>query len=159
MNNVLFFVARPGNVFLAGREGRANRMHTRHDALVVFVNLCVNGQTDARHDAHVHHDVRRIGELHADLRHRRANRSHAERKHVHGSSLHRAVKKLFQFPTHSKWFFPVIRGTGRVFRERADESAVFDPSDVTWVRTRVVTTRPEFLVELDERAARDHLSF
>src|SRR2546425_13144401 len=122
-------------------------MHARYDTLIVLIKLRINRQADARHDAHVDDDVSRIGELHSDLRHGRANRSHAERQYVHGSSLHRAVEKLFQFPAHSKWFFPVIRGTSRVFRERTDESPVFDASDVTWVRTRVVTTRPEFFVE------------
>ena len=158
MHDVLFLVARPGNILLAGREGHADRVHAWYDALVVFIDFCVDGQTNARHNAHVDHHVRRIGELHPDLRHGRTNRAHAERKYVHGSSFHRAVEELFQFPTHLKWLFPIIRGTSRVFRERANESAVFDTRDVARVRTRVITTGPEFLVELDEGAARDHFS-
>jgi hypothetical protein len=37
----------------------------------------------ARHDAHVEHDVDAVGELDADLRHRRADRAHDVGDHVH----------------------------------------------------------------------------
>ena len=38
------------------------------------------------HNAHRRHHVGRVGNLDANLRHRRANRSHAERDHIHGST-------------------------------------------------------------------------
>ena len=58
-----------------GRERRADAVHARHDALVVLVDLREHRQADPRHDPHADDDVGRVGELHADLRHRRADRS------------------------------------------------------------------------------------
>ena len=52
---------------------------------------------DARHDPHVDDDVRRIGELDADLRHRRTDRSHAEGQHIHGAATHAPRKRSFSF--------------------------------------------------------------
>lgn len=46
------------------------------------------------HDAHRTHYVRRVGELDADLRVRRVERSHAEGYHVHGPALHTAREPL-----------------------------------------------------------------
>ena len=52
----------------------------------------------------------------------------------------------------------LLVGPAASLRERADEGAVFDPRDVARVGAGVVTARPEFLVELDEAAALDHLA-
>ena len=47
----------------------------------------------AGHDPHVDDDVGRVGELHADLRDRRAERPHAEGDHVHRAAAHAAVEE------------------------------------------------------------------
>ena len=86
-----FVVAGPGNVLLAGRERRADGVHAGDDALLVLVDLGEDGRADAGHDAHVDDDVGGVGELHADLRHGRADGAHAEGQHVHGAAAHGAA--------------------------------------------------------------------
>ena len=66
MHDVLFLVAGPGHVFLAGSERHADRMHARHDARA-FIDFIKDALADAGHDAHADHDVGGIGELHADF--------------------------------------------------------------------------------------------
>ena len=77
VDDVLFVVAGPGDVLLAGREGRADGVHAGHDALLVLVDLGEDGSADAGHDAHVDDGVGGVGELDADLRHGRADGAHA----------------------------------------------------------------------------------
>ena len=157
VDDVLLLVARPGNILLAGRERRADGVHAGHDALLVLVDLLEHRQADARHDAHVHHDVGRIGELHADLRHGRADRAHAEGQHVHGAAAHAAGEELLELPAHLERIFPVVGRPRVVLRQRADEGAIFDAGHVAGIRARVIAARPQLLVQLDERAAGDHL--
>ena len=157
VDDVLLRVARPGHVLLAGRERRADGVHAGHDPLLALVDLREDRQADPRHDPHVDDDVGRVGQLDADLRHRRADRPHAERQHVHRPAPHRAVEQPLQLAPHLERVFPVVGRAGRLLRERADEGPVLDPRDVARVRSRVIAARPEFLVELDERAALDHL--
>ena len=127
---------------------------TRFSALSISLNT---RQPDPRHDAHVHHDVRRIRKLHADLRHRRSDRPHAERQHVHGAALHAPVEELLQLLAHLERIFPVVGGASVIFRERADEGAVLDARDIVGIRARVETARPQLLIELGEGAAVNHL--
>ena len=81
-----------------------------------FTSLSISAKTgkpDARHDAHVHDDIRRIGKLHANLRHRRIDRTHAERQH--DTSCARAwspAKELLQLAPHLKRIDPVVRRPG-----------------------------------------------
>src|SRR6185295_16511612 len=130
MDDVLFFVARPRHISLSGSQRSADRMHARYYTLSVLIDLRVDGPADARHDAHVHYHVRRVGKLHANLRHWRTDRAHAEREHIHRASLHRALKKFFEFSPHLVRLFPIVGGTRTVFRERTDERAIFNSSDV-----------------------------
>ena len=150
VDDVLLLVARPGHVLLAGRERGADGVHAGHDALLALVDLREDGQADPGHDPHADDDVGRVGELHADLRHRRADRPHAERQHVHRPPAHRAAEQLLQLAAHLVRVFPVVGRARRLLRERADEGAVLDPRDVARVGARVVAARPELLVELDE---------
>ena len=53
-------------------------------------------RADARHDVHVGDDVRRVGELDADLGDRRADRAHAVGDHVERAALHRAGEEAGQ---------------------------------------------------------------
>ena len=62
-----------------------------------------------------------------------------------------------QLAPHFVGIDPVVGRAGVVLRQRADERAVLDARHVARVGPRVVTARPELLVELDERAARNHL--
>ena len=115
VDDVFLVVAGPGNIGFAGRERHADAMHAGDDALHVAVDLAEDGQADAGHDPHVHDDVRRIGELDADLRHRRADRAHAEGQHIHGAAAHGAAKKILQLLAHLERVFPVIGRPGVVF--------------------------------------------
>lgn len=45
-----------------------------------------DGRAHSRHDAHAGHHVRRVGQLDADLRQRRAQGPHAEWGDVHGAT-------------------------------------------------------------------------
>ena len=157
VTDVLFVVTRPRHVLLAGFERRAYAVHARHDAFVVFIDLRINRHADARHNPHVHDDVGRVSELHAYLRHRRSDGTHAERQHVHRASAHRTVEHFLQTTAHRKWLFPIVGWASRIFRERADEGAIFNARHIRRMRARVIATRPKLFVELDKRAALDHL--
>ena len=158
MNDVFFLIAGPHRIFLAGLKRRADAMHARHDAFLVLVDFPEHREADARHDAHVDDDVRRIGQLHADLRHGRAYWPHAESQHVHGAPAHTAVEKFLQLLAHFVGVDPVVGGSRAVFGKRADKRAILDARDVARVRTGVKAAGPEFLIEFDERAALHHLS-
>jgi hypothetical protein len=57
MNDVLLFVARPRDVLLTVHHRHTDAVHTRHDALDILVDFGEHLHADARHDAHVDHDV------------------------------------------------------------------------------------------------------
>ena len=112
VHDVFLFVARPGHVLLAPARAARRRCACTARRACVLVDLLEHRQADARHDPHVDHDVRRVGQLHADLRHRRADRTHAERQHVHRAAAHAAVEKLLQLLAHLKRIDPVVGGAG-----------------------------------------------
>ncbi len=145
-------VARPRHVGLTGLEGRAHRVQARHE-LAVSAEHVERGLAHARHRAHAHRDVRRVGELHADVRDVRAERAHRERHDVHRPTAHRAGEELEHVGPHRRGIAPVVVRTGLVLGCRADERAVLDTSDVTRIGVRPVAVRP--LVELREGARRD----
>ena len=115
MHDVLFFIAGPGHVLLSAPERHADAVDARHHALLIPVDLFKHRNADARHDAHVYHDVGRVGELHTDLRHGRIQRPHTERQHVHGPAAHAAVEQLLQLPAHLVGIFPIVGRPGCVF--------------------------------------------
>ncbi len=127
---------------------------TRLTSLSISANT---GGPDARHDPHVDDDVGRVGQLHADLRHRRADRAHAERQHVHRAARHAAAEEFLQLAAHLVGVHPVVGRPGVVLRERADERALLDAGHVAGVRSGVVAAGPEIVVQFRERARGDHL--
>ena len=60
-------IAGPGHIVLPGLERRADRMEARNEVAVVAEHF-EGGPAHARHDAHAHDHVRRVGHLHAELR-------------------------------------------------------------------------------------------
>ena len=92
VNDVLGLVARPRDIELARHQRRADAVHARHEVAIVAEHL-EHRAAHARHDAHVDRDVRRIGELDADVRDRRAERPHRERHHVHRAAAHAASEQ------------------------------------------------------------------
>src|SRR2546430_14860373 len=71
---LLPLVARPGGILLIGRERRTNRVQAAYEFGVFSENI-ENVGTHAGHDVHVDHDVRRVGDLDADLGDGRTNRT------------------------------------------------------------------------------------
>ena len=155
VDDVLFFVAGPGNVLLSWCERGADRVETGNDAFLVFVDLGINGCADAGHDAHVSDGVGAIGELDADLRHRGADGAHGEGHDVHGATAHAAAEEGLELTAHAVRIFPVVGGPGVVFGERADESAVFDACDVVGGGASVEAAGPFCFGEPGEGACVD----
>ena len=150
-------VAGPGHVPPALRQRRADRMHAGHDALVALVNQREHRPSNARHDAHVGHDIARIRQLHPDPRHGRVQRTHAEGQHIHRAPLHAAAEQAAQGLLHLEGVHPVIGGTGVVLREAANKRPVLNARHVAGIGAHQETSGPFLLVQADEGARRDQL--
>ncbi len=157
VDDVLGLIAGPGDVALAGRERLAHRMHAGHHALDVLVDLGQYRRADPRHDAHVHHGIGGVRQLHADAAHGRTDRPHGERQDVHGAAAHGAAKQPFQLAAHGERVFPVIGGAGVLLAQRADKGAVLDARNIVWRRAGVEAAGPEFFVQSGEGAGVDEL--
>ena len=66
----------------------------------------------AGHDAHVHRDVWRVGELDADVGNGRAQRPHAEGDDVHGAPLHAPLEQPLELLFHLLGRHPVVGRAG-----------------------------------------------
>ena len=110
------------------------------------INLGVDRQTDACHDPHVHDDVRRVGELDAELGHRRTDRPHAEGEDIHRAARHAAGEHPSQLAAHLKWVLPIIVWTGRLLGLGANEGTILDARHVGGVRACVIAAWPKFFV-------------
>src|SRR5690606_30382199 len=86
-----------------------------------------------RHDAHVHHNVGRVGDLHANVSDVRADGAHAERNHIHCPSAHTAVEQRVQLRLHLVGSHPVVGRSRILATAAADVGAVFDACNVTGV--------------------------
>ena len=91
VGDVLRFVARPVRVLLARLERRTHGVNCRNPRLA-RVNQVHRLGAHARHDAHVQHHVSGVGQLDTQLGNRAAQRTHRERHHVHGATLHRTLE-------------------------------------------------------------------
>ncbi len=146
-----------GTSFSPKCEGCADGVHAGDYALLVFIDLGEDGGSDAGHDAHVDDGVGGVSELHAYLRHGRADGAHRVGQHVHGAPTHGAFEESLELLAHDEGVFPVIRRAGVVFGEGADEGAVFYAGYVVGGRARVEAAGPEFLVEFGEGSGGDEL--
>ena len=115
MDDVLLVVARPWNILLTRRERCAHRVQAGDHVFFALVDLGKDRSADAGHDAHVDHDVGRVGKLDADLRHGGSDGAHREGEHVHGAAAHGATKKLLELPAHDERIFPVVGRTSAFF--------------------------------------------
>jgi len=114
-----------------------------------------DGLTHPGHDAHVHGDVRRVGELHTDVRDGRPERTHRERHDVHRPPPHRARVQLEQLGLHLGRRPPVVGGASVGLAHRADEGAILDPGDIARIRHGQKAVGALRVVEAGERAAVD----
>ena len=113
-----------------------------------FIDL----RADARHDRHAADNVDRVGDLHAVLGKRRADRTHRVGDNVHRPAAHAPGVDIAQLCLHLVRRHPVVRGAGVLFLSAADERAALDAGDVVERAAVVYTARQLFLVELDELA-------
>ena len=135
---------------MARREGRSDRMQTRHPVVIAKRVECALAHTG--HDAHVCGDVRRVGELYANMGDRRTERTHAEWNHVHRATSHRCGEEPGHFFAHIGWITPVVVRASIDRVCGADERAVFDACDVTRVGVRPIAVRSFGFIELGEGA-------
>ena len=112
---------------------------------------------DARHDLHARHDVRGVGELHAEPRQLAADRAHREGHHVEGAATHRALEETGELVAHLDRIAPVVGGAGVRRVLGADEGARLDAGDIVRVAARQEAVRPVLGVELQQAPLLDHL--
>ncbi|CAB4936438.1 unannotated protein [freshwater metagenome] len=160
VNDVLLGVARPADIVASSTIGIdervADRVHGRNE-ITVIADLVESRLAHAGHDAHVHDDVGRVGDLDAELRDARADRAHRERDDVHGAAAHRTVEQALESAPHLAGLRPVVRRAGIDLLLRADEGAVLDAGDVARAGAGQEGVRTDLGVELDEGASGDHL--
>ncbi len=146
--------AGPGNVLLAGLERRTDRVQAGHE-LALFAQRLDDLLADAGHDVHVADDVGAVGDLDADLGHRRAQRPHREGDDVQRATSHAALVEAEHRLLELALVDPVVGRADLVLIRRADVGAVLDPGHVAGVGAEEEAVRA--LLERDGGAAGDHL--
>ncbi len=86
-------VARPGDILDAVAEGHAHRVQAGHE-LAVLAEAVQRVLAHPGHDPHRGGHVGRVGQLHADVGDRGAERAHREGHDVHRASAHRAAEQV-----------------------------------------------------------------
>ncbi len=125
--------------------------------VVRLAELLQRNLSDARHDAHVQHDVTAVGNLDTDFRIRRSGRAHQERHHEHGAPLHRPLEERCQPGARVFGRQPVVRGP-RIFLVRgAHEGEMFSARHVVRGASMQVAAGEFLLVQLDQLARREAL--
>ena len=109
------------------------------------------------HDAHVDHDVGRVGDFDAELRDARTQRAHRERNDIHRATTHRAREQTVQRAAHLCGISPVVGRAGILGILRADVGAILDASDIAGARASEEGVRADLRVQANERAGGDHL--
>ena len=155
VGDVLLVVAGPGGVFLTGLQRSADGVNggNPHATLVDEVHcLC----THAGHDAHGHNNVRRVGDLNAELGDGATQGTHGEGNHVHGATLHGTRELLVQGGLHFLGVCPVVGRTCILFLLTADEGTRFNTRNIGGLRASKEAVGALLFVELGEHATLDH---
>ena len=148
-------IAGPRDVLHTFAQRAAHRVEAFHVEAIRAEHV-ENALSDAGHDAHVGHNVGRVGDFHPDARDLRADRAHAEGNDIHGASAHAAPVKAGQLFLHHGRVLPIVGRAGVVFRLTADEGALFDPGHVPRVGADEQAVGPLLLVEPDGRTGVHH---
>ena len=110
-------------------QRHADRVHAG-DELAVGAEHVERRGAHPGHDPHRDGDVGRVGQLHADVGDRRAERAHREGHDVHRAADHAALEEAVQGLAHLGRVAPVVGRAGVGLVLGADEGAVFDPGHV-----------------------------
>ena len=132
-------------------------MHARHEVTVCTQHV-IDRFAHARHDAHVNGNIRRVGQLDADVRNRRAQRAHGKWHNVQCAALHATGEQTAERRTHLLWRHPVIGRACVFFVLRTNISAVFYARYIRWVGVGQITVRALGRIEFFHRAGCDHLA-
>ena len=97
---------------LAPVIGRHGARLDRWNEIPMLADFIESGLPHARHDPHAHHDVGAVSDLNTQLGDVRAEWTHRERNHVHGSPTHAALEEPAQRCTHCYGIGPVVRRAG-----------------------------------------------
>ena len=124
----------PSRVLIVRTERGANGVQAAHELTILTERLQYAG-ADPSHNVHVGDDVRRVGNLYADLRNRGTDWAHAVGDHIHRAARHGTGIEPLQLLSHLGGIFPIIRGAGIVLAERADESPVLHARHIAGVGT------------------------
>ena len=127
------------------------------DEVTALADLREGRSTHAGHDLHVDNDVRRVGELDAELRDVRTERTHGEGDDIHRAAAHRAGEETAEYALHLGRVHPVVGGTGVSLVVRADVGAALDSRNVAGVGAGKEGVGAQLGIEADEGAAVDHL--
>ena len=133
----------------------ADRVQPTHECPVALDAL-QRRRAHARHDPHVEHDVRAVGDLHAAPRVGRPERSHAVRHDVHRPPAHASLEQRIDLAMCLGRIHPVVVRTRVLALAGADIGQVLDPGDVGGVRAVQIAVRVGLLVERDQVATRKH---
>ena len=155
MNDIFLSIAGPCNINRTGLKRRTDRVQTRHK-FFGFTKQFHDVTPHSRHDAHVGHHIRGIGNFNTDMSNRRPKRTHAERNDIHGSSFHTTGEKLIESLFHLFGSNPVIRRSCILATETADIGSVLNPCNITRVRTTQIAVRTFLFGKFDEGAALHH---
>ena len=156
MHDVLGAVARPSHIFLPGGQRRTDGVNARYK-VTIFTQHIEHRFAHAGHDALVHRHVSAVRQFDTDVGDGRAQRSHAERHHIHGAPFHAAVKQRLQSVAHFGGGHPVIGRTGLFFFLGTNIGAVFYPGHVAGVGASQKRIGPLGRVELFEGTGVDQL--
>ena len=157
MYNILHAgVARPRLVLGTGQQWIAYRVHTG-DKVAVRAQHVEHLPPHSRHQLHIHHHVRAVSQLDADVRDLRAQRPHRERHNIHRAPPHAARKDWLKNNTHLGRSHPVVGGARVVLPLAADVGAALHTGDVAGMGAREVAVGTFVLVELDQGALCQHL--
>ena len=142
---LLLGVAGPGDVLLPGPQRHADGVDAGHEEAVA--QGVEHRAAHPGHDPHRDGDVGGVRDLHADMRDRRADRSHAEGHDIHGPAAHAAVEEVPQGLLHGDGLDPVIGRSRVIAPPAADERPILDPGHVRRVGEGQVAVRPFFRVQ------------
>ena len=147
------FIARPGHLTLSAIKRHTHGMQAGNEIRALAESI-ERLATHARHDAHADRDVGRVGQLHAGLRKRGADRPHGKRHHIHRAAAHAALEQRPQRAFHVRGIAPVVGRTRIVLVGAAYESSVFHPGDIGRIRQRQIAIRAQFRIEFAQCAVR-----